>query len=302
MLFPTQEIGSLPKPKGLKGNTASLYNIHLLEDIGLDYIYDGEAQRIEMYEYPARYIEGMTIQDWIRSWDNKYYRKASCNGKLKLKESYHLKEFEFVKNNATKDIKIPVTGPYTMMDWSYNENYSRYDLAMSFAKNIINPNLKALVKAGAKWIQIDEPAATTKVNEIPLVIESFNEAVKGINCKISIHICYSDYSVLYPEILDMNTKHLALEYANKNNYNEMFNLYKEYDESREIGLGVIDVHSDVIETPEIIRDRIVNAHNSISNIIYVNPDCGLRTRSHDVVEQKLRNMVEGAKLARVIYE
>ena len=299
MLFPTQEIGSLPKPSGLKGNQASLFNIQFLEDMGLDYVYDGEAQRIEMYEYPARYVDGMKIQDWIRSWDNKYYRKASCVDKLKLKEPYYLKEFEFVKSIARHKIKVPFTGPYTMMDWSYSERYSRETLAIDFAKKIVRPNLEALVNAGAQWIQIDEPAATTKPHEVPLFVESFNEAVKGLDCKISTHICYSDYSLLYPDIMNMMACHLAFEYANKNNYDEIFKLFKEYGDTREIGLGVLDVHSDNIETPEVVRDRILHAHNSLpNNTIYVNPDCGLRTRRHEIVKRKLQNMVKGTKMAR----
>jgi 5-methyltetrahydropteroyltriglutamate--homocysteine methyltransferase len=294
---------------------AALFNIKFFEKAGLDFVYDGEARRIEMYEYPIRRIKGMKILGWVRSFDNKYYRKASCIDKPTLEDFYHLEEFEFVRDNATRNIKVPITGPYTLADWSFNEYYesrllnkiqdfrrrkkaAKRDFVFDLAKEVIRPNICSLVKAGAKWIQIDEPAATTHPDEITLFIEAFNEAVEGINCKFSVHICYSDYSLLYPEILDLKVDHLALEYANRKNYDDL-KFFKEYGDKREIGLGVLDVHSNEIESPEIVRDRLLYAHNFLEeNKIYANPDCGLRTRSLEVSFEKLSNLVAGAQLAR----
>src|SRR4030095_5993651 len=108
--------------------------------------------------------------------------------------------------------------------------------------------------AGADWIQIDEPAATTKVHEVPILVEAFNEAVKDVKAKISIHICYSDYRALYPEMLKMRVDHLALEFKNTGDYN-VVQVFKDFGDARELGLGVIDVHSDEMETPEEIRDK-----------------------------------------------
>jgi len=300
MLFPTYEIGSLPKRKDFKGEKASIANIIFLEDIGLDYVYDGEAQRIEMYEYPARKIKGLEIQDWIRSFDNKYYRKASAKQLPFAAHEYHVDEFKIVKQSAIEKIKVPITGPYTMMDWTYQEIYSREEIAFEFA-NIVKQQIKALVEEGATWIQIDEPGASTKPDEIKLMIDCINHAIdKKIHrdCILSIHVCYSDYKQLYPEILELKVDHLSFEYKNKNNYEEMFKLYNEQGETREIGLGVIDVHTNRIETPEEIQKIILNASKKLENTLYVCPDCGLRTRTWEVVEKKLHNMVKGAEMAR----
>lgn len=294
---------------------AALFNIKFFEKAGLDFVYDGEARRIEMYEYPMRHIEGIKILDWVRSFDNKYYRKGACVDKPRLKGFYHLEEFVFVKNHTSRGVKIPITGPYTLADWSFNEYYesrlvdkikdfrerkkiAKQDFVFELAREIIRPNIIALVKAGAKWIQIDEPAATTHPNEVPLFVDAFNETVKDIDCKFSVHICYSDYSLLYPDLLEMKTDHLAFEYANKKNYDDL-KLFKEYGDKREIGLGVLDVHSNEIETPEVVRDRLLYAYNLLEeNEIYANPDCGFRTRSLDVAFKKLSNLVRGAQLAR----
>jgi len=326
--FTTQEIGSLRKPKWLvdilknkkilakdkekaRGD-AALLNIKLLEEVGLDVVYDGEARRVEMYEYSVKRIDGMKAAGRVRSWDNKYYNKARCVGEIKYTGPYHLDEFNFIKDHTNKIIKLPITGAYTLADWSYNEYYdSKHDLAIAFAKNIIRPLIKDLVKSSATFIQIDEPAATTHPSEIAMMVESFNESIKGINCKFGIHICYSsDYSELFPDILEAKNQQYTLEFANRDTmklgrnkvnrqgYN-VLKTFKEYGEKKEIGLGVVDVHINEIESPELVRDRIIYASKLIgdSKLIHVNPDCGLRTRTRDISFSKLKNMVIGAKLA-----
>jgi len=301
---------------------ASLFGIRFLESAGLEYIYDGEANRIEMYEHPVRNSEGFEFYGHVRSFDNRYYRKAACVRKLGFREPYHLKEFLFVKKQAKRKIKVPVTGPYTIAEWSFNEYYQRQnaekysdlrklkfetkrEFVLDVAKEIIRPNLQALVEAGAEWIQVDEPALTTKPAEVPFFVEAFNICTQGIACKFSVHVCFSDYSLLYPHIMGMkNCSQLALEFANRNDpqsvaYDQL-KLLTEYGDDREIGLGVADVHVDEIESPELVEERIKYAAKLLGDPerIYVNPDCGLRTRSWDVAYAKLSNIVKGAALAR----
>jgi len=302
---------------------ASLFAIRYLESAGLDYVYDGEANRIEMYEHAIRNSDGFEFYGHVRSFDNKYYRKAACTRKVGFRHPYHLKEFDFVKKHARRKIKVPVTGPYTLAEWSFNEFYqnrlsSQYsdprklkldakrEFALDIAREIILPNLQALTAAGAGFIQVDEPALTTKPGEIPFFVEAFNAATAGLDCKLSVHICYSDYRLLYPHILDLkNCGQLALEFAYRdengsgNAYKEL-NLMNEYDDKREVGLGVADVHVDTIESPQIIKKRIERAVNVLGDPerIYVNPDCGLRTRGWDIAYAKLCNITKGAEMAR----
>ena len=192
---------------------ASIFAIRYLESAGLDYVYDGEQNRIEMYEHPVRNSDGFEFYGHVRSFDNRYYRKAACVAKVGFRESYHLKEFELVRRNASRSLKVPITGPYTIAEWSFNEYYqqsrkkdfndlqklkfeAKRDFVIDVAKQILHPNLKSLANAGAEWIQIDEPALTTKPEEVPFFVEAFNECTSGIACKLSVHVCFSDYRLL----------------------------------------------------------------------------------------------------------
>jgi 5-methyltetrahydropteroyltriglutamate--homocysteine methyltransferase len=367
-LFPTQEIGSIPKAPWLisylRGNhleqsdfahlekwssasafeekneviriltevrtkdnevalrqLASLFGIRFLESTGLDIVYDGEANRIEMYEHAVRNSEGFEFYGHVRAFDNRYYRKAACVGKVGFRTPYHLDEFEYVSKHAKKQIKVPITGPYTIAEWSFNEFYqkklmrekvdlksikqdSKREFVLDIARELLRPNIDALTHAGAHWIQIDEPALATRPEEVPLFVEAFNECTRGTNCKLSVHICYSNYSSLYPHILELkNCSQLALEFANrdssKHDAYEQLQLLRDYGDEREIGLGVVDVHVNTIEAPKIVMERVLRASKFIEpNKIYVNPDCGLRTRPWDVTYAKLRSIAIGAELAR----
>lgn len=329
-LFPTQEIGSLKKPSWLLNtvknpktsnkakvrarNDAALLNIRTLESLGLDIVYDGEVRRVEMYEEPVRYINGFEFAGRVRSWDNKYYKKARVTRPISYKRNFHEEEFKFIKKNAKKDIKVPVTGPYTLADWSYNEHYkSKEDFVMSIAKKVIRPLLKDLVRLGAKIIQIDEPAATSHPSEMGIFRDSINESVKGVDAKIVVHACFSgnNYEALAPQMSDIKVRQYTLEFANRDSWKlgindkerngyRVLKLFRDYGYKGEIGIGVTDVHVDEIEPPKLVRDRILYAAKAFGDPskIYVNPDCGLRTRSRTVAFKKIKSLVQGAELAR----
>ena len=293
----------------------ALFAVRFLEAAGLDVVYDGEARRVEMYEYPVRRIDGFQFYGHVRSFDYRYYRKAAVVDRVQLREPFHLDELGFVKRHARRPVKVPITGPYTLADWSFNEYYLRevgdirdlrrrnYEakrrFVMDLATEVLRPTLLALVEVGADWIQIDEPAATTHPEEVPILVEAFNAATEGVRARLSIHICYSDYRALYPHILQMRVDMLTLEFKNTGDYN-IVNIFKEFGDRRQIGLGVLDVHSDVIEAPEEIQEKILQAVGILGapERIWVNPDCGLRTRTWDIAFAKLQNLVEGARLAR----
>jgi len=349
-LFPTQEIGSFRKPNYLLDawrkylsseisydelkpyiDKASIETIKLLEEVGLDIVWDGEMHRWEMYHYPVEHIDGIEFVGQVRVFDNRYFLKGRVLSKPHLKKNYHLGEYLFVKKHANKPVKIPITGPYTLSDWTFNEYYTlkwrdiekdpiraRYNAKKEFtldlAENVLNPILKELSKYGVFRIQIDEPAATTHPSEMPIFVEAFNKAVEGVKATITTHICYSDYSILLPYMNDLNTVQYALEFANRDTRSlglddearKGYSILKEisdYGVDKEIGLGVIDVHTNFIEPVELIIDRIKYALKYIDpNKLFINPDCGLRTRSRDIAATKLRNMVKAVKIVRREYE
>ncbi|MEK6949128.1 MAG: hypothetical protein AABX34_02830 [Nanoarchaeota archaeon] len=313
---------------------SQIFGLKLLETAGLDIIYDGEQTRVEMYEDPISDINGFEFKGIVRAFDVMKYRKASCIAEPAFKLPYHKEEFLFLKDKTQHELKVPITGAYTLAEWSYNEFYGkkrlesaslfelfgsekldRKEMALALAKNVIRPNIKALVDKGARWVQIDEPAATTYPDEVDLVVETFNESAKGLNVKVSIHMCFSDYKVFFPAILNMkncfqynwefanqDTRNLGLDKSARIGY-KVLDLFKEHNVPGNIGLGVLDIHSDFIESPELVRDRILYAAKVLGpERIFVNPDCGLRTRKLDVAFAKLQNMVKGAELARRNYK
>ena len=328
--FPTQEIGSLKKPEWLlelvrnnqisdedkakARNDAAYLNIKTLEDIGLDIIYDGEVRRVEMYEYPVRYINGFEFAGLVHSWDNKYYKKARCVSRVAYKTDFHLEEFKFVKDSSNRTIKVPVTGPYTLADWSYNEYYdSKEEFVIDLARNVVRPLIMDLAKHGAQVIQIDEPAATTHPSEMKIFAEAINECAKGVEAKITVHACYSgnDYQALVPYVAEIKATQFALEFANRDSWKlgtaddvrngySVLKLLKEHGFNGEVGLGVVDVHVDEMESAELVRDRLLYAAKVLGDPtkVYANPDCGLRTRTRSVAFEKLRRVVQGAELAR----
>jgi 5-methyltetrahydropteroyltriglutamate--homocysteine methyltransferase len=344
--LPTQEIGSFRKPEYLlekyrgylsgsldKGELdmyikrASKETIKLFEDVGLDIIWDGEMHRWEMYFHPVENISGIDFVGQVRVFDNRYFIKAAVRDEVGLLRNYHYEETKFIKGITRKPLKLPITGPYTLADWSFNEYYiSKYysgdvdfaeasrlgkrDLCIDIAKKIINPILQEIEKLGVFRIQLDEPAATTHPSEMDIFVEAFNEAVRGIRTIVTTHICYSNYRVLIPYMCDLRTSQFTLEFANRDKVSlgisdddrPGYNILKEIVDSGysgEIGLGVIDVHTDFIEPVELIAERIRYALKYVpEEKLFINPDCGLRTRSRDVGRKKLENMVKAVGIIR----
>jgi 5-methyltetrahydropteroyltriglutamate--homocysteine methyltransferase len=298
----------------------ALFALRLLESVGLDRVYDGEARRIEMYEYPIRQMRGFQFQGHVRSFDNKYYLKAAVTDEVRLEHPYHIEEFDFVRRYATAEPKLPITGPYTLADWSYNEHYlarqrgwkgrsarraAQRDFVVDIARRAIRPTLAALIERGCRVLQIDEPAAGTHPDEAALVVEGFNAATEGLDAEFTMHICYSDYRALLPELLEAKRcRQWAWEFANRDGDGrdgyEVLRALREYGDTREVGLGVVDVHRDEVETPEQVAERIRRAVGYLGDAsrIWVNPDCGLRTRRLDVATRKLEAVVRGAAIAR----
>jgi 5-methyltetrahydropteroyltriglutamate--homocysteine methyltransferase len=309
---------------------AARYAIRLLEQTGLDVVYDGEQKRTEMYDHVAAFAHGFEPRGTVRSFDNKYYVKAAVVERPYAEGPQDVDELRFVAAHTEKRLKVPLTGAYTMEDWSYDEHYARegrlgrsaeqrYEprrrLVEDVAERVIRPNVVGLIEAGADWIQIDEPAAATKPDEVPLVVHGFNTALRDVGeARRSMHICFSDYSALWPAVFDLeDCLELQLEFANRDSrelgtraedrsgYSDTLRLFAEFGYPN-VGLGVLDIHSDFVEPPELVRDRILFAVDALGDPerIQVNPDCGLRTRSWDVVYEKLSNMVAGARLAEDI--
>jgi 5-methyltetrahydropteroyltriglutamate--homocysteine methyltransferase len=310
---------------------SSRYGVRLLEKVGLDVVYDGEQQRSEMYQWAVAHAGGFEWRGSVRAFDNKYYSKAAVTGPISLEEPYHNEEFAFLKDVARARLKVPITGAYTIADWSFDEFYltdpdpspaaserharrhqARRRFILDVARNLIRPNLEALLGLGATWIQIDEPGGSTDREELDLFVDSFNESVTGLEGTFSTHLCFSDYDLFFPAIERMTEcRQFAVGFANYDTRDlgvsedarpgyRVIKKFRDLPYEPALGIGVLDIHTDFIEPPELVRDRILYAVEVFEdpNRIHVIPDCGLRTRSWDVAYRKLENMVAGVGLAR----
>ncbi|MBI5225105.1 hypothetical protein HY989_04515 [Candidatus Micrarchaeota archaeon] len=312
---------------------ATLYVIRMLEQSGLDRIFNGENPGTEMYDTVASRTKGISTAGTLNSFDANYFKKGIIDGDLSITQKgieFFDESFDFVANNSDKIVKPCLSGPYTMADWSYIEhhrskreklgenpfdalNHGRSDAIIEFAKKVHSPIVKSLAKKGAKVIQLDEPAATTKEFESEVFVESINESFAGIPNSIekAVHLCYSNYPVLFPYLAECKANSYLIEFTNhaspthfspdqvSHEAYQIIGLFNEYKMDVNVGVGVIDIHSDVIETPEVVRDRLLHAAKLVGNPekVQVNPDCGLRTRRWEIAYPKLINMVKGAKLA-----
>ena len=305
------------------------YGVRFLESVGLDVVYDGEQQRSEMYAWSIAHSNGFEWRGSVRAFDNKYYSKAAVTGPISVREPYHDDEFSFIREIARAELKIPITGAYTIADWSFDERYftdtdvgspgwrkrrrdGRRTFILDVARNLIRPNLESLIGLGARWLQIDEPGGSTGADELDLFVESFNVSVESLDAVFSTHLCFSDYDLFFPAIEGMTEcRQYAVGFANYDSRDlgrgeearpgyRVISRFRDLPYRPVLGLGVLDIHTDFVEPPELVRDRVLYAVDVFEDParIHVIPDCGLRTRSWDVAYAKLENMVAGVELAK----
>jgi len=316
----TTTVGSFPKPAYLtrarsdfarhKITSEELHQlekqaieevIRMQEELGIDILVHGEMERGDMTTYFAENLEGFSISTPVRSYGNRYYRKPIVENKITRPKPITVATFEYAQSLTDKPVKGMLTGPYTMTDWSFNNYYKdRRSLVMAFAE-ILADEVRDLEKAGAKYIQIDEPAVSTRPYEIDLAIEAMEIVTSGIKAKTISHICYGDFARIYPRLLDMAVDQFDLEFANSDFSN--INVFSSPLFTKEIAVGVLDAHTHKIETKEQVKKWIYTAMDAFPpNKIYIDPDCGLKTRTWDESKAKLAVMMEAVREVRAEIE
>ncbi len=306
----------------------------MAERQGLDLVWSGEQARTEMYETPVTNIKGFEFIGKVRSFDNKYWRMASIRSEPAYKNNYHIDEMLFTQKHTRRKIKVPVTDAITIMAWSDNHYFTskwakakisplrrsfnaRREFTLDLAK-IIRRVVRELISQGAEEIQVDIPAATQYQtrDDIKLVAEAFNETTKGLGATFSVHSCFPPsvgYRILFPEILEMKScQRFSFEYGNRDGYGRGVSddarpgfadlkLFREYGYDRELGVGVIHVHTDRLPSADVVRDRALYS-TKVTGLdpknLYINPDCGLRTRRPEIAQSMLDLVVAGAEKAR----
>jgi len=314
--LPLSTIGSFPKPERLKQARAAAARgvlpaeelrriereetaacLRAQETLGLDLLVDGEMYRGDMTTYFAEQTEGFRISGLVRSYGNRYYRKPIVVGPVRWPRPVTVDWFRFALEQTRHPVKAILTGPYTMMDWSFDEHYgSRETLALALA-DVIRQEASALVEAGARYVQIDEPAISVRPDEIDLAIRAMGVVTEGLRAQTITHICYGDFAAIYPRLLDLPVDQFTLELSNSDL--GLLELFKTSPFTKELGAGVLDVHSHAIEPVEVVRGRIAAALAVVPAArLFINPDCGLKTRTPEEAHAKLATMVEATREVR----
>jgi 5-methyltetrahydropteroyltriglutamate--homocysteine methyltransferase len=313
----TTVVGSYPKPKWLNRadelaedddskfdaddlqeahDDAARCITHEHERAGLDTVVDGEMRRNEMVEFFAHRIDGYDFNGRVKVWGHNYFDKPSVVSEVEYDEPWLVDEFEFTSEVAEKPVKVPITGPYTLASWSFNEVYdTEADLAYDLA-DLVNEEIEKLVEAGAQYIQIDEPALATTPDDHAIVGECLERIVAGIpeNVRIGLHVCYGDYSRIYPELNDYPIDEFDVELCN-GGY-EQIDVFTEPAFEPDLALGVVDAHTAEVESVAEIKENVKEGLKVVPpEKLTVSPDCGLKLLPREVAYGKMENMVQAVR-------
>ncbi|MCY0885932.1 MAG: methionine synthase [Firmicutes bacterium] len=322
-LLLTTTVGSFPKPPELLAARARFRRgeidagalaaaeraatekvIRLQEELGLDILVHGEMERGDMVAYFAEHWRGFEESLPVRSYGNRYYRKPIVTGRVERgPEALGEKAYREAQALTAKPVKGMLTGPYTIMDWSFNVHYpDRRSLVLDLAQ-LVHEEVLALDRAGAEYIQIDEPALSTRPDEVDLAIEAMAIVTQGVKAKTVSHICYGNYDRLYPAVLDLPVDQLDLEAANRDY--ELLDVIARHrkdhpwPKGKELALGVLDVHRHQVESRDQVEAGIRRALELVGpDQLLIDPDCGLKTRTWEEAEAKLRVMMEAVHAVR----
>jgi 5-methyltetrahydropteroyltriglutamate--homocysteine methyltransferase len=206
--------------------------------------------------------------------------------------------WKYSQGLTDRPVKGMLTGAYTMVEWSFDEHYpSRRDAVLDMAK-VIRREVEELVKAGCKYIQIDEPAIHTRPHEdFDLAVEAMQVTVEGIDgAEFHTHICYGEVEEIYPAMLKLPVKQIHLAF--KNTDFAYLELMKKdpYDSNKDLGVGVTDAHTRFIESVDEVKDGIKRVLKLLPpERLWILPDCGLKTRTEQEAEAKLKVMVDAVR-------
>jgi len=315
-LFPVTSVGSFPKPDYLtqaradlqKGKItaaelraleekATAFWIEKQEELGVDVLVDGEQYRGDMVAYFAEVLPGFQEGGLVRSYGNRYYRKPIIVGAVEWTKPITVDWWRFAQERTDRPVKGMLTGPYTLMDWSFNEHYPDRKTTCLAMAQVVRKEVEALIEAGCKIVQIDEPAISTRVEELPFAIEAMQQVTHGLSAYFVTHICYGAFEYVYPKVLELPVNNIDLDMSAT--ASRRLPLMQKDPFTKDISFGVVDSHSHLIEDVETVKQRVAQALTVLpKEKIWLDPDCGLKTRTVDEALGKLRVIVEAAKAAR----
>jgi 5-methyltetrahydropteroyltriglutamate--homocysteine methyltransferase len=276
------------------------------EVAGLDIITDGELRRDNLIDYFVERMPGVQIDRGSKKFYYDFYNSV-VEGKLPHASLGLAEDFRFLLANTDREAKFCITGPHSLSKRIHNKFYPTEEAFATDIASVLNLELKELVKAGARYIQIDEPYLSGFPDDLVWEVNVLNTLVEGVQAKIGVHICYGNrygkpswegsYRYLLPNIFDAKVQQLTLEFARRGD--EDLELLRELAPHFEVGVGIIDVKTHAVETANIVAERIRKSLKfAPAERLFVLPDCGCFHLPRQVAFAKLCAMVEGTRLVR----
>ncbi|MCS6172875.1 5-methyltetrahydropteroyltriglutamate--homocysteine S-methyltransferase [Shewanella baltica] len=327
-LLPTTTIGSFPQTPAIRGlrsrwrkgelNDAQ-YNEQLQQvtrdtidrqlKLGIDVLVHGEAERNDMVEYFGEQLAGVGFSKngWVQSYGSRCVKPPLIYGDVSRPKAMTVEWAKFAQSLTDKPVKGMLTGPVTILHWSFaREDISRDAIATQLAL-AIRDEVVDLQNAGIGIIQIDEPAfregLPLKQSEwqtyLDWAVNAFKLSAAGVTdeTQIHTHMCYSEFNDTIGAIAAMDADVITIETSRSRM--ELLNAFEDFEYPNEIGPGVYDIHSPNTPSVEAMVHLIEKAAQKVPvRQLWVNPDCGLKTRTWDEVEPALKNMVDATRELR----
>ncbi|MCX4136943.1 5-methyltetrahydropteroyltriglutamate--homocysteine S-methyltransferase [Paraburkholderia sp. SEWSISQ10-3 4] len=326
--YPTTTIGSFPQTAEIRQARSQLKSGELdeasyttvmqheiarsvqeQEALGLDVLVHGEAERNDMVEYFGEQLDGYAFSQfgWVQSYGSRCVKPPILFGDISRPKAMTVEWITYAQSQTAKPMKGMLTGPVTILNWSFvrddqPRSVSCYQLALAIREEVLD-----LEKAGVRVIQIDEAALREGLplrksqwnNYLQWAVESFRITANGVQdeTQIHTHMCYSEFNDIIASIADMDADVITIETSRSDM--ELLDAFDHFNYPNEIGPGVYDIHSPNIPSQEHIVNLMRKAAERIpAERLWVNPDCGLKTRAWEEVIPALKNMVAAAKTLR----
>lgn len=330
-LFPTTTIGSFPQTKEVrtwrskfkKGDlTAEQYDtllkketertIRWQEETGIDVLVHGEFERNDMVEYFGEQLSGFafTQNGWVQSYGSRCVKPPVIYGDVHRPHPMTVYWSQYAQSLTQKWVKGMLTGPVTILQWSFVRDDQPRSLTCKQIALAIRDEVNDLEKAGIRIIQIDEPAIREGLplrrsgweEYLKWAVEAFRISASGVEdaTQIHTHMCYSEFNDIIQNIADMDADVITIECSRSQM--ELLQAFADFKYPNEIGPGVYDIHSPRVPSKEEMIELLKKAQAVIpAQQLWVNPDCGLKTRHWDETEKALTAMVEASREAATVH-
>jgi 5-methyltetrahydropteroyltriglutamate--homocysteine methyltransferase len=329
--FPTTTIGSFPQTQKVRSMRAAFKSgavnleeyedflreeiqrtVRLQEDLGLDVLVHGEFERNDMVEYFGEMLSGFvfTNNGWVQSYGSRCVKPPIIYGDVERPKPMTVRWSAYAQSLTARPMKGMLTGPVTILSWSFVRDDQPREQTCRQIALAMRDEVQDLEAAGIRLIQIDEPAlreglplrAAEREAYLAWAVESFRIASSGVQdgTQIHTHMCYSEFNDIVAAIAAMDADVLSIESARSRM--ELLGAFKAFHYPNEIGPGVYDIHSPRVPSEEEIRALLAKALEVLKpEQLWVNPDCGLKTRQWKETEPALKAMVGAAHRLREEY-